>query len=214
MKRRLLWMTLLLPIFFLGITLSACSNSDEDSPEKVQTAIAETQQASAMVETIIAATMNALQTEAPPTNTPEPLPPAYDYSTWKGYSSPDGYSFSYPIRFNLEVRQGGDGDFIVLVAEGSPPNEVSFVVQTFEQRILQEIKDNIDLDDPVFTDISSYGMPGFIVEGIIPGDGFGSGSTVYAAYFELGDLLISLDCPWNFCDRQEFDLILRSFKLN
>ena len=76
------------------------------------------------------------------------------------------------------------------------------------------IKDNIDLDDPVFTDISSYGMPGFIVEGIIPGDGFGSGSTVYAAYFELGDLLISLDCPWNFCDRQEFDLILRSFKLN
>jgi hypothetical protein len=158
--------------------------------------------------------MNALPSETPPTNTPEPPPPAFDYSDWKGYNAPEGYFFNFPARFNMEIRQSEADDFIVLVAEGSPPNETSFIVNAFEQGNLKKVRDNINLDNPVYTDISPYGMVGFTVEGTVPGEGFGGGSVVYEAYFDLGGLLIRLDCPWNFCDRQEFDLILRSFKLN
>ncbi len=204
--------SLFIIIVVLGIALSACSNPDDVSPEKVQAAIAETQQASAMVETLVAETMNALPTEAPPTHTPEPLPPAYDYSTWKGYHAPDGYAFYFPTRFNMEIRQGGSGEFIVLIAEGDPPNAVSFSVQKLSGS-LDEIKNGVDLDNTVYTDLAPYSMTGFIVEGTVPGDGFGGGSVVYESYFALGDFLLQLDCPWNYCDRQEFDLILRSFKL-
>ncbi len=214
LKKNFLQIILPITIFFLGVTLNACSGSGEISQEKAQRAIAETQQANAIVNTIVAATMNALPSETPPVNTSEPPLPAYDYSDWKGYHAPEGYFFNFPPRFNLEVRQGGEGDFVVLVAEGSPPNETSFSVNSFEQGSLIKVRDNTDLDDPVYTDVSHYGLTGFIIEGTVPGEGFGGGSVVYTAYFELGDLLIILDCPWNFCDRQEFDLILRSFKLD
>ncbi len=214
MKKRFL-IILFVVISLLSVTLNACSSSDEISPEKVQTAISETQQADDVISTIVAATMDSLPSETAPDNTPEPPPLPYDYSAWKGYHAPEGYFFNYPSRFNLEVRQSGEGHFIVLVAEGSPPNEVSFTINSsLDLGNLEEIKANIDLDNAVYSDLSPYGMTGFIVEGTVPGEGFGGGSVVYEAYFELGGLLIRLDCPWNFCDRQKFDLILRSFKLN
>ncbi len=225
MKKCFLHILPLIAVLFLN----ACSAPEEISQESVQTAIEETQQANDLVSTAVAATMNSLPSETPPanvletspTNMPETLPtstspsPAYDYSSWKGYSAPEGYFFTYPNRFNMDVRQSGEEDFIVLIAEGSPPNEVSFSVRkVLAQGNLEEIKAGIDLDNAVYSDLSSDGMTGFIVEGTVPGEGFGGGSVVYEAYFELGDLLLTLDCPWNFCDRQEFDLILRSFKLN
>ena len=214
-EKSFLHIILLITALLLGILLSACSASEEVSQEIIQTAIAETQQANDMVSTIVAATVNAGLPEAPPVNTPEPPPPAYDYSAWKGYHAPEGYSFNFPARFNMDIRQSGDGDFIALVAEGSPPNEISFSISnTRNQGNLGQIREGIDLDASVYQELLSYGMAGFIVEGTVPGEGFGGGSTVYTAYFELGDLLFTLDCPWNFCDRQEFDLILRSFKLN
>ena len=234
MKKYFLHILPLIAVLFLN----ACSASEEISQESIQTAIAETQQANDLVSTAVAATMNSFPSEISPTNppelqptnipeiqptnTPEILPTntsdpssGYDYSSWKGYNAPEGYSFNFPTRFNMEIRQGGEGDFIVLVAEGSPPNEVSFSVNSaLDQGNLEEIKAGIDLDNAVYSDLSSYGMTGFIVEGTVPGEGFGGGTVVYKAHFALGDILIRLDCPWNFCDRQEFDLILRSFKLN
>ena len=210
MERTFLRIIVLIAILFLN----ACSASAEVSQESIQTAIAETQQVNDLISTVVATTVNSFPSETPLADIPV-SPPGYDYSSWKEYSSPDGYFFKYPTRFNLDVRQNGEDDFIVLVAEGSPPNEVSFSVsKVLAQGNLEEIKVGIDLDNPVYNDLSSYGMTGFIIEGTVPGEGFGSGSVVYKAYFELGNLLITLDCPWNFCDRQEFDLILRSFKLN
>ncbi len=215
MKKNFLHIILLIVILLLGILLNACSASEEISQEIIQTAIAETQQANGVISTVVSETMNALPSETQPANTPEPPPPAYDYSAWKGYNAPEGYSFNFPARFNMDIRQSGDGDFIALVAEGSSPNEVSFSISsTLSQGHLEQIREGINLDDSAYQELSSYGMTGFIVEGTVPGEGFGGGSTVYTAYFELGDLLFTLDCPWNFCDREEFDLILHSFKLN
>ncbi|MCP4141438.1 MAG: hypothetical protein GY755_14335 [Chloroflexi bacterium] len=213
MQKKHSHITLYIIVFIFSFIFSACSGSEEISVEQVQTAIAETQEADDVISTIVAATMDSLPLDIPPTNTPEPTVPAFDYSAWKGYHAPEGYSFNFPTRFNLEIRQSGSGDFIVLIAEGDAPNAISFSVEKLAGSV-EESRNSIDLDNPVYTDIATQGLTGFIVEGSVPGDGFGGGSVVYESYFALGDFLIHLDCPWNYCDRQEFDLILHSFKLN